>query len=147
MKSAEKYDVPGVTVADLVAWLQDQPSPPAVLQVTFHVGVSSCKSSEVTSMAWSGLLTELRRAFPRASLTCFSILRAKGRNPLNAIIQLTDENLNKVCGRHGIKYINHDELFIAPKSAPRLAPYKDTLHPSPKGTAQLAENLFNILRT
>ena len=103
MKSAEKYDVPGVTVADLVAWLQDQPSPPAVLQVTFHVGVNSCKTSEVTSMAWSGLLTELRRAFPRASLTCFSILRAKGRNLLNAIIQLTDENLNKVCGRYGIK--------------------------------------------
>ena len=141
MKSARIY-VPRVTVADLIAWLQDQPSSPAVLQVTFQVGINSCKTSAVTSAAWSGLMTELKRVFPRASLTGSSILPAKGRNPLNSI-QLTNENLNKFCGRHGVKCTNHDELFIAPSGAPRLALYKDTLHPSPKGTARLAENLCN----
>ena len=48
-----------------------------------------------------------------------------------------------MCGRNGVKYINHDELFIAPSGAPRLALYQDTLYPSPKDTAQLAKKLFN----
>lgn len=138
----QKVCIPGITGTDLIARLKKQSPSPQVQTVTFHVGVNTCKHSPVDGNTWTDLVKECRRVFPHASLCASAILPAKGRSPLNANIRLSNDALNKVCGRLGVAFVSHDNIFTTDSGAPRLALYRDVLHPSPKGTARIAENLF-----
>ncbi|XP_070212565.1 uncharacterized protein [Littorina saxatilis] len=84
----------------------------------------------------------LRHAFPLASLHASSIIPARDRSPLNDLISPSNSNLAAVCERLGVQLVNSTPIFQTANGAPRLALYRDRIHPSPKGTARLAETLF-----
>ncbi|KAK7498743.1 hypothetical protein BaRGS_00010120 [Batillaria attramentaria] len=133
--------VSGLTAVDLTEWLLQQKPAPHAETVTLHVGVNDCKISEVTSKQWEDLVTQCRRVFPRARLQASTIIPAKGRHVLNQTISPSNSSLCHVCRKMGVTLINNTATFTAVSGAPRLALYRDHIHPSYKGMIRLAGNI------
>ena len=112
----QKICTPGLTVSELCEWLNAAPTNTAIKEVTVHVRVNSCKSGPITVTAWGDLITKCTTAY---------------------------RNLAKVCKDRDIKFIDNDKIFTAKSGAPRLDLYWDAIHPSAKGTAQLAGSLIH----
>ena len=74
--------VPGLTVGDLIDWLTSLSPSSHVQNVTFHVGINSCREGPVSVATWRRLISVHRRAFPRAALQASSILPPFGQHPL-----------------------------------------------------------------
>ena len=139
----QKICTPGLTVPELCEGLKIVPTNTAIKEVTVHVGVNSCKSGPITVTAWGDLITNCTTAFPRATLRLSSIIPARGWHNLNNTIFPSNRNLAKVCNDHDINFIDNDKIFTAKSGAPRLDLYRDAIHPSAKGTAQLAGSLIH----
>ena len=139
----QKICTPGLTVSELCEWLSAAPTNTAINGVTVHVGVNSCKNGPVTVTAWGDLITQCTTAFPRATLRLSSIIPARGWHNLNNTILPSNRNLAKVCKDRDINFIDNDKIFTAKSGAPRLDLYRDAIHPSAKGTAQLAGSLMH----
>ena len=139
----QKVCVPGVKVSDLTAWLRDQQPSAVMTHVTCHVGINDCKDTVVTATAWKAFLHQCKKTFPHASLTASSIVPPKGQQGgIHKNASVSNTHLRAVCKQLRVRCVDHTPTFTAPSGAPKLALYKDPLHPSPKGTARLAENLF-----
>ena len=113
-----------------------------ILEVTLHVGANNTKQDTISMKEWSETLKSLLFAFPLAHITASAIVPSKGKDQMHQNIQTSNTNLKKTCTRLGITYIEHNQIFQAPSGAPKLALYRDKYHPSRKGTALLAINLF-----
>lgn len=143
--TTDKVCVPGARVSDLTTWLRKQQPTAVTTDVTCHVGINDCKESVVTAGAWKALFSQCHRVFPHAALTASSILPTKGRlGDTHKTVALSNANLRATCKQLGVRYIDHTTTFTAQSGAPKLNLYKDPFHPSPKGTARLAENLFGL---
>ena len=137
----QKICVPGMVSTDLIEWLDSQSPKPHVCRVVVHVGVNDCKGEEVSAERWSQLLAKLKNVFPFATILASSILPARGRHLMNPAITTSNQNLQSVCSRLGIKFVNNRNTFLAKSNAPKKELYADPLHPSMKGTLKLARNI------
>ena len=135
--------VPGLTVGDLIDWLTSLSPSPHVQNVTFHVGINSCREGPVSVSTWRRLISVHRRAFPRAALQASSILLPFGQHPLKEAASRSTASLRQACQLEQITFINHTPSFLSPASAPKRAMYRpgDRIHPSHMGVRALALNI------
>ena len=61
---------------------------------------------------------------------------------IHKTVSFSNNNLRTACKQLGVRHVDNTPTFTAPSGAPKLILYKDPFHPSRKGTARLAENLF-----
>ena len=59
--------VPGLTVGDLIDWLTSLSPSPHVQNVTFHVGINSCREGPVSVATWRRLISVLQAGLPPSS--------------------------------------------------------------------------------
>lgn len=141
----QKICVGGMTVPDLTQWLNHQPVNDSIRGLIIHVGVNDCSAGPVTVEMWTDLIHLCHKVFPNAHLAFSSLVPAKGMHHLNNIIFPTNRNLKKACSDVDTNFIDQASSFTAISGAPKLSMYKDSTHPSFKGTAQLASNIKGIL--
>ena len=140
----QKVSVGGLTVAELTQWLAQQAPAEVVKNVAVHVGVNDCLaplSPIVTSQQWKTLTTNCQHVFPSATIKASRIVPARGRHTASTAIQHSNTNLQAVCRDMGVTFVDHAPTFTAPSGAPKMALYKDAIHPNSKGTVCLALNL------
>ena len=135
--------VPGLTVGDLIDWLTSLSPSPQIQNVTFHVGINSCREGPVSVATWSGLISMHRRPFPQAALQASSILPPFGQHPLKEAASHSTASLRRVCQLEHITLIDHTPSFLSPAGAPKRAMYRpgDRIHPSHMGVRALALNI------
>ena len=135
--------VPGLTVGDLIDWLTSLSPSPHVQNVTFHVGINSCREGPVSVATWRRLISVHRRAFPRAALQASSILPPFGQHPLKEAASRSTASLRRACQLEQITLIDHTPSFLSPAGAPKRAMYRpgDRIHPSHMGVRALALNI------
>ena len=136
--------VPGLQARDVLAWLEQQPVCSHIQLVTIHAGVNDCQRSQVTSRTWDHILDACEYVFPMAGIQMSSVIPARGRLPINQCIFSTNRNLQRVCNRRCVKFIDNDHTFTSTRGAPRKAFYRmqagDFVHPSLRGVIALAGN-------
>lgn len=143
----QKISVSGLRASDLTEWLRHQPQSRKVKDITIHVGVNDCKDpvsfdDGISTEQWKELLSTCQSVFPAAAIHTSSIIPGYGRHPCNPAIYKSNKNLKQACDSIGATYTDHTSVFTTPKGAPRVALYADHIHPTKKGTARFAENLF-----
>lgn len=136
-----KVCVPGMKIYDLCKWLHNRTPSENINSATVHVGVNSCKSGEISDREWADVINLACKAFPNAEMKLSSIIPARGRHNLNNTINPSNRTLEIVCKRLGVTFIDNRSSFLTQNGAPRKALYRDAIHPSAAGTAQLACNL------
>ena len=132
-------------MAELTQWLAQEAPAEGVKNVAVHVGVNDCLallSPIVTSQQWKTLLLNCQHVFPSAKLKASGIVPARGRHTASTAIRHSNTNLQAVCRDMGVMFIDHAPNFTAPSGAPKMALYKDAIHPNKKGTVCLALSLF-----
>ena len=131
--------VPGLTVGALIDWLTSLSPSPHVQNVTFHVGINSCREGPVSVNTWRRLISVHRRAFPQAALQASSILPPFGQHPLKEAASRSTASLRRACQMEQITYINQTPSFLSPAGAPKRAIYRpgDRIHPSHMGVRAL----------
>ena len=135
-----------MAIQDVMKWLQTlQDNYPHIQTVLVHIGVNDCVAGHVSTESWVELIDQLKRSFHFAKICLSSIIPARGRHNLNNSIFPSNRNLHAACSDCDITVIDNHDTFITRNGAPRLALYKDALHPSAKGTVKLAENLVMCL--
>ncbi|KAK7497161.1 hypothetical protein BaRGS_00011691 [Batillaria attramentaria] len=139
--TTQKICVSGLSVEDLEQWLPTQPPRPRVRQLTVHVGCNSCQEAAVEEETWMTLLKACKRAFPNAVIRASSIVPARGQHPRRDAILSSNSSLRTACSKLKVKCIDHTDTFLTERGAPRKKLYRDGLHPSSKGTRELALNL------
>ena len=135
--------VPDLTVGDLIDWLTSLLTSSHVQNVTFHVGINSCREGPVSVATWRRLISVHRRAFPQAALQAFSILPPFGQHPLKEAASRSTASLRRACQLEQITLIDHTPSFLSPAGAPKRAMYRprDRIHPSRMGVRALALNI------
>ena len=130
-KAQQKISISGLTVDDLLHWLQNVPKCRDV-----HVGVNT-----VTESMWRALLKLLKSVFPNAVVQLSSLIPPQGEYPLRKTVAASNAALVKACHSEQVMLADHTDTFTTNSGAPRKALYRDALHPSPKGTVRLACNV------
>ncbi len=136
-----KICVPGMTVEDLHVWLLSLSVNTKLKDVIFHVGVNSCPSGPVSFDTWSSLASLAHQVFPEARVSFSSIVPAKGKHQFNNCILPSNRNLKATCDRFKLHFIDHQPTFAAD-----IHLYSDIIHPNPKGTIHIAENIKCLWR-
>ncbi|XP_076454488.1 uncharacterized protein LOC143289408 [Babylonia areolata] len=142
-----------MTVFSLTEWLARQTPSHTVKKSVFHVGVNDCYEPQtatedkgVTKQQWVTLISQCHRVFPRAAIQASSIIPAKGRHPLNAIIGPSNISLREACSDMKVLYTDHHNTFTTLKGAPRLALYSSVTEPSKRDVLHVSQNLFSPKR-
>lgn len=142
---AQKICVPGITVADVIAWVKKQKRFPNVLAVTVHVGINSVKGGAINFQTWNTLLLLLKEKCPNAAICMSSIMPAFGQHSANDVIIPSNKNMRNACERSSAFFVDNDPIFRTDegRGAPRRALYrpKDRFHPSRQGAIRLACNI------
>ena len=115
---------------------------PEVKEVYLHTGVSDSKQGPLSTKACSDTLKHLMYKFPSANINVSSIIPTKGRDSLSESVKETNTNMKSACNKLNIKFVDNETVFLSRNGAPKLALYNDKIHPSRKGTAVLANNIF-----
>ena len=141
--SSRNLAVPGLTVGDLIDWLTSLSPSPHVQNVTFHVGINSCREGPVSVATWRRLISVHRQAFPQTALQASSILLPFGQHPLKEAASRSTASLRWACQLEQIILIDHTSSFLSPAGAPKRAMYRpgDRIHPSHMGVRALALNI------
>ena len=140
-KAQQKISVSGLTVDDLLHWLQNVPKCRDVQLLVVHVGVNTCWVNTVTESMWRALLKLLKSVFPNAVVQLSSLISPQGEHPLRKTVAASNAALVKACHSEQVMLADHTDTFTTNSGAPRKALYRDALHPSPKGTVRLACNV------
>ena len=140
-KAQQKISVSGLTVDDLLHWLQNVPKCRDVQLLVVHVGVNTCWVNTVTESMWRALLKLLKSVFPNAVVQLSSLIPPQGEHPLRKTVAASNAALVKACHSERVMLADHTDTFTTTSGAPRKALYRDALHPSPKGTMRLACNV------
>ena len=140
-KEQQKISISGLTVDDLLHWLQNVPKCRDVQLLVVHVGVNTCWVNTVTESMWRALLKLLKSAFPNAVVQLSSLIPPQGEHPLRKTVATSNAALVKACHSEQVMLADHTDTFTTNSGAPRKALYRDALHPSPKGTVRLACNV------
>jgi hypothetical protein len=141
----QNLSVSGLTVADLLVWLKQAPVSPNVLAVVVHVGVNTCKSTDITESVWRDLLHSVGRCFPRAFLIASSIVPPRSSGTLRTGVQAANLALWKACSEEWMLFVDNEPTFLTYNGAPRKKLYSDFIHPSPQGTELLMRSLIDML--
>ena len=139
-KAQQNISISGLTVDDLLHWLQNVLKCRDVQLLVVHVGVSTCWVNTVTSM-WRALLKLLKSVFPNAVVQLSSLIPPQGEHPLRKTVAASNAALVKACHSEQVMLADHTDTFNTNSGAPRKALYRDALHSSPKGTVRLACNV------
>ena len=132
-------------MAELTQWLAQEAPAEGVKNVAVHVGVNDClapMSPIVTSQQWKTLLLNCQHVFPSAKIKASGIVPARGRHTASTAIRHSNTNLQAVCRDMGVMFVDHTPNFTAPSGAPKMALYKDAIHPNKKGTVCNNNNDF-----
>ena len=78
---------------------------------------------------------------PQAVLITSTMIPPMGQHHMKGTVAASNASLLKVCQGEGMGCVDHTSFFIAYSSAPRQDLYRDSLHPSAKGTGRLACNI------
>ena len=140
-KAQQKISISGLTVDDLLHWLQNVPKCRDVQLLVVHVGVNTCWVNTVTESMWRALLKLLKSVFPNAVVQLSSLIPPQGEHPLRKTVAASNAALVKACHSEQVMLADHTDTFTTNSGAPRKALYRDALHPSPKGTVRLACNV------
>ena len=140
-KAQQKISISGLTVDDLLHWLQNVPKCRDVQLLVVHVGVNTCWVNTVTESMWRALLKLLKSVFPNAVVQLSSLIPPQGEHPLRKTVAASNATLVKACHSEQVMLADHTDTFTTNSGAPRKALYRDALHPSPKGTVRLACNV------
>ena len=140
-QAQQKISVSGLTVDDLLLWLQNVPKCRDVQLLVVHVGVNTCWVNTVTESMWRALLKLLKSVFPSAVVQLSSLIPPQGEHPLRKTVAASNAALVKACHSEQVMLADHTDTFTTNSGAPRKALYRDALHPSPKGTIRLACNV------
>ena len=116
--------VPGLTVGDLIDWLTSLSPSTHVQNVTFHVGINSCREGPVSVANWRRLISMHRRSFPQAALQASSILPPFGQHPLKVAASRSTASLRQACQLEQITFINYTPSFLSPAGVPKRAIYR-----------------------
>ena len=143
----QSFVIPGCRPQHIRNYLDNSTPNPNIQEVTLHVGVNNTKEEMISIKEWSDTFKTVMYAYPVAHITASAILPSKGKDQMHQNIQASNTNLKKTCTRLGITLVEHNHTFQAPSGAPKLALYRDKYHPSRKGTALLAINLFGECNT
>ena len=135
------FSISGLTVDDLLHWLQNVPKCRDVQLLVVHVGVNTCWVNTVTESMWRALLKLLKSVFPNAVVQLSSLIPPQGEHPLRKTVAASNAALVKACHSEQVMLADHTDTFTTNSGAPRKALYRDALHPSPKGTVRLACNV------
>ena len=135
-KAQQKISISGLTVDDLLHWLQNVPKCRDVQLLVVHVGVNT-----VTESMWGALLKLLKSVFPNAVVHLSSLIPPQGEHSLRKTVAASNAALVKACHSEQVMLADHTDTFTTNSGAPRKALYRDALHPSPKGTVRLACNV------
>ena len=73
-KAQQKISISGLTVDDLLHWLQNVPKCRDVQLLVVHVGVNTCWVNTVTESMWRALLKLLKSVFPNAVVQLSSVI-------------------------------------------------------------------------
>ena len=142
-KTCQNLGVPGLSVKDIVHWLENKPKFSQVKVIVCHIGINSCNVSCITVRQWQSLHKLMKRVFPEAEILCSTIVPTKGDHPLRKTVDVSNEALKQAAEGTDITVISNDSVFRAPSGAPRKALYRDRIHPNPLGTGRLACNIKN----
>ena len=137
-KAQQKISVSGLTVDDLLQWLQNVPKCRDIQLLVVHVGVNTCWVNTFTESMWRALLKLLKSVFPNAVVQLSSLIPPQGEHPLRKTVAASNAALVKACHSEQVTHADHTDTFTTNSGAPRKALYRDALHPSPKGTVRLA---------
>ena len=140
-KAQQKISISGLTVDDLLHWLQNVPKCRDVQLLVVHVGVNTCWVNTVTESMWRALLKLLKSVFPNAVVQLSSLIPPQREHPLRKTVAASNAALVKACHSEQVMLADHTDTFTTNSGAPRKALYRDALHPSPKGTVRLACNV------
>ena len=80
-KAQQKISVSGLTVDDLLHWLQNVPKCRDVQLLVIHVGVNTCWVNIVTESMWRALLKLLKSVFPNAVVQLSSLIPPQESTP------------------------------------------------------------------
>lgn len=138
--------VSGLSVNDLIQWLDTRRPVRHVCHVTFHVGINSCGNinAVVSSNTWLQLIDLLAAKFPQSTLQASTIMPPFGQcHPLFAATAKSNDNLHAACRQADIAIVDHTATFLTRNLAPRQALYRDGdhKHPSDEGTKRLTLNI------
>ena len=135
--------VPGLTVGDRIDWLTSLSPSSHVDNVTFHVGINTCREGPVSVATWRRLISMHRRAFSQAALHASFILPPFGQHPLKEAASRSTASLRRACQLEQIIFINHTPSFLSLAGAPKRAMYRpgDRIHLSHMGVRALALNI------
>ena len=137
-----KTCIGGLKTMEIPTLLSGSHNYPEVGEVYLHTGVSDSKSGPLSTKTCSDTLKHLMYKFSAAKINVSSIIPTKGRDSLGENVKETNTNMKIACSKLNINFINNEIVFLSRNGAPKLALYKDKIHPSPKGTAVLASNIF-----
>ena len=137
-----KVCIGGLKTTDIPTLFNETNENPNIKGVVIHTGVSDSRANPIPVKTCSDTLKHLMYKFPRAEITVSSVIPTKGKDEFGESVRQTNLNLKQACNRLNIKFINHDTSFLSRNGAPKLALYRDKVHPSPKGTAVLASDIF-----
>ena len=127
-KAQQKISVSGLTVDDLLHWLQNVPKFRDVQLLVVHVGVNTCWMNTVTESMWRALL---KSVFLNAVVQLSSLIPPQGEHPLRKTVAASNAALVKACHSEQVMLADHTDTFTTNSGSPRKALYRDALHPSP----------------
>ena len=137
-----KVCIGGLRTEDVPTLLNDIQENSNIKTVILHTGVSDSRTNPVSSKTCLDAIKQIMYKFPTADISVSSVIPTKGKDELGESVRQTNTNMKNVCNRLNVKFINHDASFLSRNGAPKLALYRDKVHPSPKGTAVLASDIF-----
>ena len=137
-----KTCIGGLQTTELPDLLPGTINYPEVKEVYLHTGVSDSKRGPLSTKACSDSLKHLMYKFPSAKINVSSIIPTKGRDSLSESVKESNTNMKSACNKLNIKFVDNETVFLSRNGAPKIALYNDKIHPSRKGTAVLANNIF-----
>ena len=141
-----KVCIRGLKTADIPTLLKDPREYHNIKQVVIHTGINDNRFQPVSTRTCFDTLKHVMNKFPTAKITVSSVIPTKGKDELSESVRQTNLNMKLVCNKLNITFICHDSSFLTMNGAPKQALYRDKVHPSPKGTAILANDIFGTPR-
>ena len=110
-KAQQKISISGLTVDDLLHWLQNVPKCRDVQLLVVHVGVNTCWVNTVTESMWRALLKLLKSVFPNAVVQLSSLIPPQGEHPLRKTVAASNAALVKACHSEQVMLADHTDTF------------------------------------
>ena len=141
--------ISGMKLADLKQWLKNVPQQHQIRQIVIHIGINTCKEGkEISREVWCNLIAQIKRVFNAAEVFMSTIIppsKIRVQADLLHLVNRSNENLGRACKTENVYLVDNNQLFTTSKGLPRKAMYYDTIHPSPKGTDGLINNICNAV--